>query len=122
MANKRRKWYALRMAQKQCRVTVTDMNGIDHTVTVEGDSVYLAAARGLAELRRHGWVGEIASGINVIQVLIHENREVSHAVSYRKLVEWAGRTAGGPAEVVRRREVRDVLGLGSSAKEKFAGI
>lgn len=99
-----------------------DMNGIAHTVTVEGDSVYLAAARGLAELRRHGWVGEIASGINVIEVAIHESRDVSHAVSYRKLVEWAWRTAGGPAEVTRRREVRQVLGLDSGAKEKLAGI
>ena len=110
------------MAQKQCRVTVADMNGIEHTVTVEGDSVYLAAARGLAELRRHGWVGEIASGINVIQVAIHENREVSHSVSYRKLVEWSTRTAGGPVEVIRRREVRSALGLDSGAQEKFTGI
>ena len=95
VANKKRKWYILSMAQKQCRVTATDFNGIDHTVTVEADSVYLAAARGLAELRRHGWVGEIAAGINVIQVVIHENRDVTHTVSYGKLVEWAGRTAIG---------------------------
>jgi hypothetical protein len=101
------------MAQKQCRVTATDMNGIDHTVTVDGDSVYLAAALGLAELRRHGWVGEIAAGVNVIQVAIHERREVTHTVSYRKLVEWSERTAGGPAEMTRRRVVRDVLGLAS---------
>ncbi len=48
-------------------------------MTVEAASVYLAA------------------GINVIHVVIHENRDVTHAGSYRKLVEWAGRTAGGPA-------------------------
>jgi hypothetical protein len=99
------------MADKQCRVTIEDLNGIAHTVTVEADSVYLAAARGLAELRRHGWVGEIAAGINVIQVSIHENREVAHAVSFRKLVDWTARTAGGPAEVTRRRTVRELLGL-----------
>lgn len=99
------------MAQKQCRVTVGDMNGIQHSITVEADSVYLAAARGLAELRRHGWVGEIAAGLNVIEVVIHENREVSHSVSYRKLVDWAARTAGGPAEMTRRTTVRQILGL-----------
>ncbi len=104
------------MAQKQCRVTATDLNGIDHAVIVEADSVYLAAARGLAELRRHGWVGEIAAGINVIQVVIHENRDVTHSVSYRKLVEWAGRTAGGPAEMTRRAGVRAVLGLSGAEK------
>ena len=108
------------MAQKQCRVTAMDMNGIEHTVTVEGDSVYLAAARGLAELRRHGWVGEIAAGINVITVVIHERHEVSHTVSYRKLVEWADRTAGGPAEMTRRMAVREVLGLSSGAEKKLA--
>lgn len=104
------------MAQKQCRVTVTDMDGIEHTVVVEGDSVYLAAARGLSELRRHGWVGEIAAGINVIQVVIHENRNVSHSVSYRKLVDWANRTVGGPAEKTRRAEVRSTLGISGAEK------
>lgn len=99
------------MAEKQCRVTLEDMAGVEHTVLVEADSVYLAAARGLAELRRHGWVGEIAAGVNIIRVVIHESREATHGVSYRKLVDWAHRTAGGPAESTRRALVRQVLGL-----------
>jgi hypothetical protein len=105
------------MAQRQCRVTVTDVDGIDHSVMVEGDSVYLAAARGLEELRRNHWVGEIAGGINQIQVEIHEAHKVSHAVSYRKLVDWARRTAGGPAENTRRAAVRAALGIESGAEK-----
>ena len=67
------------MPSKQCRVSVTDSSGIEHTVTVEADSVYLAAARGLAELRRHGWVDEIPEGLDCLRIVVSESREVSIA-------------------------------------------
>ena len=98
------------MPSKQCRVSVTDSSGIEHTVTVDADSVYLAAARGLAEFRRHGWVEAIPEGLNCLRVVVSESREVTHSVTLKRLQQWARGSALNPAEVLRRAEVRRELG------------
>jgi len=46
----------------------------------------MAAALGLAEIRRHGWTGEVAERLNCIQIVVCEAREVSHSVPFQKLV------------------------------------
>ena len=99
------------MPSKQCRVSVTDSSGIEHTVTVEADSVYLAAARGLAELRKHGWVDEIPEGLNCLRIVVSESREVTHNVTVKRLQQWAMGSARSPAELLRRAEVRRELGV-----------
>jgi hypothetical protein len=96
---------------KQCRVSITDSSGIEHTVTVDADSVYLAAARGLAELRKHGWVDEIPEGLNCLRVVVSESREVTHNVTVKRLQQWAKGSPRSPAEVLRRAEVRRELGV-----------
>ena len=90
-------------------MSVTDSSGIEHTVTVEADSVYLAAARGLAALRKHGWVDEIPEGLNCLRVAVCESREVTHSVTVKRLQQWARGSPRSPAELLRRAEVRREL-------------
>lgn len=77
----------------------------------DADSVYLAAARGLAELRRHGWVEEIPEGLNCLRIVVSESREVTHTVTEKRLQQWAMGSPRSPAEVLRRAEVRRELGV-----------
>ena len=91
-------------------MSVTDSSGIEHTVTVDADSVYLAAAPGLAEFRRHGWVEAIPEGLSCLRVVVSESREVTHSVTLKRLQQWARGSALNPAEVLRRAEVRRELG------------
>ena len=46
------------MAQKTCRVTISDMDGIDHTAHVVADTLYEAVARGIVALKANGWTGD----------------------------------------------------------------
>ena len=67
------------MAEKECLGTIED-HGIKHKVRVPAaESVYVAAALGLAEIRRYHWAASVAEGLNPTQVTICEAREVSHS-------------------------------------------
>ncbi len=55
MANKQRHCYALPVPPKSCRVSFTDDNGIEHGIEVMAESLYEAAALGLALLKKSGW-------------------------------------------------------------------
>ena len=90
-------------------MSVTDSSGIEHTVTVDANSVYLAAARGLAELRRHGSVDEILEGLNCLRIVVCESREVTHNVTVKRLQQWGRGNPRSPAELLRRAEVRREL-------------
>jgi hypothetical protein len=99
------------MADRQCRVTVSDVDGVDHTVTVEADSVYVAAARGFAEIKKHRWAAMLPEGLNRIHVLVCATREVGHFVQFANLVKWAKQGSRSPAEIIRRKDVKTALGL-----------
>ena len=86
-----------------------DSSGIGHTVTVDANSVYLAAARGLAELRRHGWGDKIPGRLNCLRIVVCESREVTHNVTVKRLQQWGKGNSRSPAELLRRAEVRREL-------------
>ena len=48
------------MPVRSCRVTITDLEGIAHTVDVTAASLYEAVALGLAAIRSDDWVAGIA--------------------------------------------------------------
>jgi hypothetical protein len=58
----------LLMAVKSCRVTVTDMEGISHTVQVTAATLFEAVALGLVAVRGHEWVAGIPEGLNTVRV------------------------------------------------------
>jgi len=51
------------MAVRSCRVTVTDLEGISHSVEVTASTLYEAVALGLAALRDAEWVAGIPEGL-----------------------------------------------------------
>jgi hypothetical protein len=44
------------MAARSCRVTISDLEGVTHTVEVTASSLYEAIALGLVALRGNNWV------------------------------------------------------------------
>jgi hypothetical protein len=98
------------MAVKFCRVTVTDLEGITHTVQVTATTLYEAVALGLAAVRGHEWVAGIPEGPNTIRVSV-TSMPVEHAVTVRDFTRWLERKGGSPREVTDRDRVRAILGL-----------
>jgi hypothetical protein len=56
------------VALRNCTVSVSDLDGIEHTVEATASTLYGAVAAALAALRDDGWVGEIGNGLTTVSV------------------------------------------------------
>jgi hypothetical protein len=98
------------MANRSCRVTIQDMEGVSHTVEVTAASLYEAVAQGLAALRGNEWVARIAQGLNIVRVSVADVR-VEHEVKLMDFTKWLERTNGSPREMSERHRIRSILGM-----------
>jgi hypothetical protein len=105
------------MAVRSCRVTIQDMDGVDHTVQVSAATLYEAVARGLSALRQEEWVAGIAQGLNVVKVSVIST-PVEHAVRLGDFQKWLNREGGSPRERMDRIRVREILGLDATTVSK----
>jgi len=96
------------MAVRSCRVTITDTEGVSHTVGVTASTLYEAVARGLKAIRSHNWVEGISEQFGTVRVSVTDI-PVEHTVKLRDFTSWLERTAGSPKDVTARSRVREIL-------------
>jgi hypothetical protein len=89
---------------KHCMVSFVDPGGIRHTVEVEADSMFEAAAAALESFRAHACSPGLASELQV-QV----RTAVTHTVTLKKLKDWAERGGRSPRDTVLRRRIKTTL-------------
>ncbi len=98
------------MPVRSCRVTIQDMQGVDHTVQVTATTLYEAIALGLKSLAGEEWVSGIADGLNVARVSV-TNVPIEHSVTFTDFNKWLAREGGSPREVSARYRIREILGI-----------
>jgi len=103
------------MALRSCRVTVSDLSGLIHTVEVTASTLYEAVALGLMAIREQEWTAEIAEGLNTVDVTV-STVSVTHSVKMQDFKKWLNRNGGKPKDITQRNHVRRILGLGESGK------
>jgi hypothetical protein len=109
VGNKRRtSWCNLKVPTRSCRVSVTDIDGIDHSTCVNADTLFEAVARGLKAIRDSVWAGEIPEGINTVTVCAAPP-DVQHRVKVSEFKSWLNRTGGSPTETVHRKKVKAIF-------------
>jgi hypothetical protein len=101
------------MSLRFCRVTVCDMEGVKHSVEVTASSLYEAVALGLVAISEHDWAGEIAEGLNTMEVSVTPV-PVLHSVRMQDFNKWLSRKGGAPSDISQRKHIRQILGLGDS--------
>ena len=67
------------MPVRSCRVTITDLEGVAHSVSITAGTLYEAVALGLAAIRRDDWVVGIPEGLNTVKVRVSDV-SVEHSV------------------------------------------
>ena len=97
------------MPVRSCRVTIRDMDGVDHTVQVTAATLYEAVALGLKSLAGEEWVSGIAQGLNVARVSV-TNIPVEHTVKLQDFNNWLQREGTSPREKTERRRIKEILG------------
>jgi hypothetical protein len=98
------------MPAHSCRVTIRDLEGIDHTVSVTASSLCEAVALGIASLQGQEWVSGIAEGPNAVTVAV-TNVPVEHRVTMQNFRSWLDRPLRSPRDVAQRARVREILGF-----------
>ena len=98
---------------RSCKVTIKDLEGVDHTVDVNAATLYEAVALGIAAIRSDEWVTEIAQGLNTVKVRVM-NVAVEHEVRLKDFTSWLDRNGGSPREMLDRQRIKSILGMRSS--------
>jgi hypothetical protein len=95
------------MPPRTCLVTVTDVRGIRHTVEVQAETLYEAAALALQALRAARWVEDLGPATR-LEVEVPEP-SVKHSVTVQQLRRWAEASAITPADRIRKDQVKAML-------------
>ena len=95
---------------RTCRVSITDLDNITHTVEVSAETLYEAVALGLAAMKNSEWVSQIAEGLNTVTVRVMDV-SAEHTVIFRDFNKWLESTGCSFRDMSRRERVREILGL-----------
>lgn len=98
------------MPVRSCRVTLKDLDGVQHTVEVTAETLYEAVALGLVAVRGNDWVMGIAQGMNTIHVSVVDI-PIVHSVRIQDFNAWLERTTGAPREISKRSRIKTILGF-----------
>jgi hypothetical protein len=91
-----------------CKVTITDMDGIEHTAQVNANSLYEAVALGLRAIKKSSWAGEIPEGLTTVTVHVIDD-PIEHTVQMKVFRKWITRQGGSPSDRSARAKVREIL-------------
>jgi hypothetical protein len=95
------------MAVQTCSVTFTDPRGIRHTVEVLAESLFEAAALGLAAQKKDGWTEPVGPATK-LEVEVRPPA-VKHAVSVLQIQRWLQGATTSPNDRVRKDRLRALL-------------
>lgn len=95
------------MALRTCTVTYTGPSGIRHSVEVVAESIYEAAALGVAALRNTAWADAIAPGAE-LEVQVREPA-TSHRLTVGQIRRWCDGVAVSPDETLKKHRLKQLL-------------
>jgi hypothetical protein len=89
-------------------VTVIDIRGVRHTAEVTAESLYEAAALGLAALKRDGWSGQVGPATR-IDVRVQEPI-ITHQITVQQIERWLEGATINPSETIKKQKLKALLG------------
>src|SRR6266705_2989473 len=91
-----------------CKVSVADLQGVEHTVEVTAGSVYEAIAAALAIFRGDEWADQIGTGLTTVSVNAQQPA-IEHQVRIQDFLAWLRKKGGSPGEVALRAKLEKML-------------
>jgi len=87
-----------------CVVSYLDTSGIRHTVELQAESLYEAAALALRTFRQHGCDPGVMSKLEV-----EIRSSVTHTLTVQRLQTWLNGGAKNPKEAVIKERLRELV-------------
>ena len=98
-----------RMPIARCKVAFTDADGVLHAAQVQAESLYEAVALAISVFRGDSFVPQPGPGTEFVVTI--EKPAVEHRIRLAQVQKWAeATTREGPAGVVKRQKVKELLG------------
>jgi hypothetical protein len=96
------------MSLRICEVGFTAATGISHSVRVEAESLYEAAAMGLARLKQDGWIEGLGPGSKLDIIVRHPGSH--HSLTVKQLQRWLESVNPSPTETLKKAKLKQLLG------------
>jgi hypothetical protein len=96
------------MPVRSCRVTIRDIEGVEHAVQVTASTLYEAVALGLVSFRSEEWVAGIPERSQAVKVSV-TNVPVEHSVTMRDFNAWLLSEGRSPRDKASRYRVGEIL-------------
>ena len=95
------------MALRTCTVGFKSATGISHSVEVDAETLFEAAALGLARLKTDGWIEGLGPGT---RLEIHvRNPGTRHVLSVQQVQRWINSINVSPGETLKKAKLRQLL-------------
>jgi hypothetical protein len=92
-------------AVRICRVSVTDLQGISHTVSVQGETLFEAAAAAIAAFRSESWATDALTPAAILRVEV-QLPTIIHDVPLKAVEKWLTEASASPKEAVIKDRLR----------------
>jgi hypothetical protein len=95
------------MPVRLCSVGFKSATGISHSVDVEAETLYEAAALGLARLKKDGWIEGLGPETR-LEIQVREPGS-HHTLSVQQVQRWIDSVNASPAETLKKAKLRQLL-------------
>ena len=95
------------MALRICTVGFKAATGIAHSVDVEAETIYEAAAMGLARLKKDGWIEGLGPG-SKLEVTVRQPGS-HHSLTVQQLQRWLNSVNPSPLETLKKAKLKQLL-------------
>jgi hypothetical protein len=90
---------------RTCRVTIRDLEGVAHAVTVQGATLFEVAASAIAAFRSEVWAADALTPNAILKVEV-QLPPIVHEVPLKAVEKWLGEASGSPKEAVIKERLR----------------
>lgn len=90
---------------RTCTVSLRDPEGITHTVRVEGESLFEAAALAVGAFREQGWAADALTANAILRVEVHLPTVV-HEVPMKAVERWLQEPSVSPRHQLLKKSMR----------------
>jgi hypothetical protein len=97
------------MAVRTCKVTYVDGGGIEHVVTVSGQTLYEAIAQALRIFREQAWCEQDLRHSAASVVVKISQPTIEHRVKISDFEAWLSSSGRSPAEMSLKNRLRDIV-------------
>jgi hypothetical protein len=96
------------MGVRSCEVSISNMDGIEHTVQVSASTLYEAVALGIEAVTKSFRSDKIPKGLTKVTVRVLED-PTEHSVTIRDFQNWLTRDGGSPSDRAARAKIGKIL-------------